>query len=208
MFKQTNTRRWLRPILLGAMMLAGCTGLHAPKTETPHVYTLDTQLPTSKPQAKRDLVLAVAMPHARSGFDTTQMAYLRQPHELNYFAVNRWADTPARMLNPLLVQALEQTSSFRAVVQTPSIVTANIRLDTELIRLQQNFGAQPSQIQLTLRAQLIDIASKRVLAVKVLDDTENAPSDDAYGGVIAANLVVQRVLGQLTDFCINETAGH
>ncbi|OGS93526.1 MAG: hypothetical protein A3K04_03830 [Gallionellales bacterium RBG_16_56_9] len=148
------------------------------------------------------------MPRARPGFDTPQMVYLRQPNELDYFVTNRWADTPSRMLGPLLAQALEQTGSFRAIVQTPGVVPADIRLDTELIRLQHDFGTQPSRVQLTLRAQLIDVGGKRVLAVKLFDEAENATSDDAYGGVIAANRVLQRVLGQLADFCINESVSQ
>jgi len=169
---------------------------------------LDARASIDKQQIKRDLVLAVNMPRARSGFDTPQMAYLRQPHELNYFAVNRWADTPAHMLDSLLVQALEQTKSFRAVVHLANVVPANVRLDTELIRLQQDFSTKPSKVQLTLRAQLIDVTGKQVLAVKVFDDTENAASDDAYGGVVAANLMLQRVLSQLADFCVNESVSH
>ncbi|MCL5668620.1 MAG: ABC-type transport auxiliary lipoprotein family protein [Gammaproteobacteria bacterium] len=156
-------------------------------------------------QVKRDLVLAVSTPRARPGFDTPRMAYLRQPHELDYFKANRWADTPARMLGPLLAQALEQTGSFRAVVQTPSAVPADIRLDTELIRLQHDFSTEPSQIQLTLRAQLIDVRSKRVLAVKLFDETEDAASGNPYGGVTAANRALQRVLAQLADFCVDES---
>ena len=84
-----------------AILLTGCTGLQAPKVETPHIYMLDARASNDKPLIKRDLVLAVSMPRARLGFDSPQMVYLRQPHELNYFAVNRWADTPARMLDSL-----------------------------------------------------------------------------------------------------------
>lgn len=188
-----------------AVLLAGCTSLQAPQGESPHIFVLDARSTVKARQVKRDRVLAVNMPRAWPGFDTSQMAYRRQPHELDYFAVNRWADTPARMLGPLLVQALEQAGSFQAIVPTPGVVPADIRLDTELIRLQQDFGTQPSRIQLTLRAQLIDVAGKRVIAVKLFDEAENATSDDAYGGVIAANRAVQRVLDQLVDFCVNET---
>jgi len=191
-----------------AILLTGCTGLQAPKVETPHIYMLDARASIDKQQIKRDLVLAVSMPRARPGFDSPQMVYLRQPHELNYFAVNRWADTPARMLDSLIVQTLEQSMSFRAVVHATSMVPANVRLDTELIRLQQDFSTQPSKVQLTLRAQLIDVTDKRVLAVKVFDDTENAASDDAYGGVVAANQMLKRVLNQLADFCVNESVSH
>lgn len=203
--RQKNMPRQILQILLCTILLAGCTGLRAPQVETPHIYVLDARATINKSPIKRDLVLAISMPRARPGFDTSQMAYLRKAHELNYFVTNRWADTPARMLDSLLVQALEQTTSFRAVVQAPSSVPANIRLDTELIRIQQNFETQPSKLQLTIRAQLIDVANKRVLAVKVFDDTENATSEDAYGGVMAANLALQRVLDQLADFCITES---
>ncbi|MDE2117456.1 MAG: membrane integrity-associated transporter subunit PqiC [Betaproteobacteria bacterium] len=193
-------------ILAFSMLLAGCTALPAPKPENTHIYLLDAQPTAKAAQVRRDLVLAVAMPHARPGFDTPQMAYLRQPHELEYFAVNRWADAPPHMMWPLLVQALEQTGGFRAIVQAPGAIPADVRLDVELIRLQQDFGTTPSRVQLTLRAQLSDVRSKRVLGVKQFDEVQNAASDDAYGGVIAANQVMQRVLNHLTDFCLDASA--
>jgi cholesterol transport system auxiliary component len=90
-------------------------------------------------------------------------------------------------------------------VQTPNTVSADFQLDTILIRLQQDFMTRPSRIRLTLRAQLIDVRSQRVLAVKLFDESENAESENAYGGVIAANRVAQRVLDQLAEFCVRES---
>jgi len=197
--------RQILQILASTLLTAGCTCLQPPQPDSPHLYVLDAQATITEAHVKRDFVLAVSMPRARPGFDTPKMAYLRQPHKLDYFAINRWADTPSRMLGPLLAQALEQTGSFRAVVQKQDMVPVDIRLDTELIRLQQDFGTQPSRVQLTLRAQLIDVVGKRVIAVKLFDEAEDTASDDAYGGVIAANRLVQRLLGQLADFCVNES---
>lgn len=192
-------------LLASAVLLAGCTGLLAPKAENVNFYVLDARASIKAMPVKRDLVIAVSKPRARPGFDTTQIAYVEQSHELNYFAVNRWADTPSQMLGPLLAQALEQTGGFRAVVQTPGPVPVDIRLDTELVRLQQDFGTRPSRVQLTLRAQLIDVRGKRVIATKLFDEAENAPSQDAYGGVIAANRALQRILDQLSEFCMTES---
>ncbi len=196
----TQKHRWMA--LAIAVLLAACTGLQAPKVENTHLYLLDAHPALATPH-KNDLVLAVSMPDARPGFDTPQMAYLRQSLELEYFATHRWADTPSRLLKPLLLQSLEP--GFRAVVQTPGIIPADIRLDTELIRLQQNFTTSPSRIQLTLRAQLVDVRNKRVIAVRLFDESEDTASDDAYGGVTAAQRALQRVLDQLADFCINES---
>jgi cholesterol transport system auxiliary component len=136
------------------------------------------------------------------------MAYVRQPYEIEYFAASRWADTPARMLAPLLARALEQTGSFRAVVQPPTAAPADFRLDTEVVRLQQSFAGRPSRAELALRAQLTDLRGKRIVATRVFEDAENAASEDAGGGVVAANAALQRVLEQVADFCIAETGGR
>jgi len=195
-------------VLTSVLLLTGCTGLSAPKVASQTIYVLEAQRATKPAQVKRNLVLAISEPQTRPGFDTHQMAYVQQPHELSYFVTSRWADTPARMLEPLLVQAMEQTGGFRAVVQRPGAVPADVRLDTELIRLQHDFVTRPSRVQLTLRAQLIDVRGQRVLAVKQFDESENAVSDNAYGGVTAANRAVQRMLEQLADFCVNESVIH
>ena len=190
-------------VLTSTLLLAACNGLSAPQVASQNIYVLEAGPAIQATQVKRDLVLAVSVPRALPGFDTPQMAYVQQPHELNYFATSRWADTPARMLEPLIAQAIVQTESFRAVVQAAGAIPADVRLDTELVRLQQDFKTRPSRVQLTLRAQLIDVRGKRLLAAQQFDEAENAASDDAYGGVTAANRLVQRVLGELAEFCVN-----
>jgi cholesterol transport system auxiliary component len=205
--RKHNYSRMLH-MLACALLLTGCTLMQPPHVESPHIYVLDPQVPETTKHVKRDLVLAVSMPRARAGFDTSQMVYVRKPHELEYFAVNRWANTPTHMLAPLLLQTLEQTGAFRAVVAAGSAVPANIQLDTELIRLQQDFATSPSRIEITLRAQLIDVLNKRAIAVKLFNETEDAPSEDAYGGVTAANRALQGLLSQVADFCVNESANN
>ena len=102
--------------------------------------------------------------------------------------------------------ACSTSGGYRAVVQAPSLAAANLRLETELVRLQQDFGARPSRVRLTLRAQLIDTDARRVLASAEFDETEVAPSDDAYGGVIAANRALGRLLERLAKFCAETPA--
>ena len=190
-------------VLVPILLLAACNVLPAPKVVSQNIYMLEAGPVIQAAQVKRELVLAVSVPRALTGFDTTQMAYVQQPYELNYFVTSRWADTPARMLEPIIAQAMQQTQSFRSVVQASGMIPADVRLDIELVRLQQDFMTRPSRMQLTLRAQLIDLRNKRLLAAQQFDETETAASEDAYGGVVAANRVLQRVLGKLAEFCVN-----
>ena len=60
---------------------------------------------------------------------------------------------------------------------------------------------RPSRVAFTLRATLVDDKTRRVLAVRQFDATEPAPGEDAYGGVVAANRAVQKVLEDLALFC-------
>jgi cholesterol transport system auxiliary component len=187
-------------------LLVACAAIQPPEAENANTYVLEAVPAAGAPGPKRDLVLEVALPRARPGFDTPQMAYTQRANALEYFAKNRWADTPARMLAPLFAQVLDQSGGFRAVVQAPSLAAANLRLETELVRLQQNFGARPSRVQLTVRAQLIDVDARRVLAAAEFDETEAAPSEDAYGGVVAANRALGRLLERLAKFCAEAPA--
>ena len=68
-------------------------------------------------------------------------------------------------------------------------------------RLQQDFSPPPSRIELTLRASLLDLRHDRMLATREFDLIERAPQDDPYGGVIAANRALARLLQQLAAFC-------
>jgi cholesterol transport system auxiliary component len=188
-----------------AALLAACSALQPPQ-EIVNTYVLDARPVAVSQPPTRDLVLAISVPRARAGFDTPQMAYERRPHELEYYARNRWADAPSRMLAPLLEQALQASGGLRGVVPASSPAAADLRLDVELVRLLQDFATRPSRIRLTVHAQLIDVGSRRVLATREFDEIENAPSDDAYGGVIAANRALERLLGRMIDFCADQPA--
>jgi cholesterol transport system auxiliary component len=189
------------------VLIGGCTGLPPAQVEAPDTYLLDARPANPVARPRGDLVLAVGMPRARAGYDTAQIAYVRRPHELEYFAKSRWVDAPARMLAPILAQALEHGGGFRAVLQAPTGIPADLRLDTEVIRLQHDFAMQPSRVELVLRAQLVDLRTRRVLAEREFAEVEIAPSEDAYGGVIAANRALQRMLAQLAEFCAARPGG-
>ena len=191
-----------------AFALLGCAG--GPQTQ-PSSYVLDpptaasTTAETATPPANAP-VLLIATPAAEAGYDTAFIAYSREPLALSYYRDSRWADTPARMLLPLLAQRLERSGAFRAVVMQPSAARAELLLATRLIELRQDFLTQPSQVRLRLRAELIDTASSRVLASRLFSADRPTPSDDAYGGVQAANAALADVLQALTEFVLSQAS--
>ena len=194
--------------LLAVAVAAGCTSILPAPRESPQLHVLGAPAIANVPGPPRDLVLEVAAPRAWPGFDTPQMAYVKRPFELDYYANHRWADAPARMLGPIVARSLAQSGAFRSVVQPPSSVLPDLRLSVELVRLQQDVAQRPNRIELSLTAQLVDVRSRRVLAARTFDETEATTSDDPSGGVAAANAALARVLAGLVAFCAAEAANR
>lgn len=150
-------------------LAAGCGTLRQTATPQPAFYSLDdsriaTRAATRSPATSsvRDPTLIVNPPHAVSGYDSQRIIYVREAHKLEYFARSEWVDTPARMIAPLIVAALESSGAFRAVMLTPSAATGDLRLDTEITRLHHDFASQPSRVRFTLRTWLVDNRTRRI----------------------------------------------
>jgi cholesterol transport system auxiliary component len=164
------------------------------------------ELPAAGSQASvarpRSEALVVAELRTRPGYDTPRMAYVKRDYTLDYYANSQWADTPARMLQPLLVGALESTGHYSTVLRAPAPVAAGLRLDTEIVRLEQAFTTQPSHMRITLRVLLIDTRKGQVLGQREFTTDVPAPSDDAYGGVRALNQALVPLMKEVAAFCV------
>ena len=197
-------------LVLGA--LAACSALSPTPTPPPAFFSLDNPRATSAavpPAAAASApTLVISPPRAAAGFDSQRIIYQRDAYKLEYFANSEWVDPPPRLLGPLLVSALERSGAFRAVIQTPGAAGGDLRLDTQVIRLQQEFQARPSRVRFTLRAYLVDDKTRRVLAWREFEADVPAASEDAYGGVVAANQAVQMVLADLSAYCAEAVRGY
>jgi cholesterol transport system auxiliary component len=197
---------------IGAAALAGCSGasLLPPPPAAPALYGLDDGAPTASPATPPPPgapSLLLSLPRAAAGLDTRLIAYQRTPLRTEFYARSEWLDTPPRLLAPLLLRALDATGAFSAVLPAPAFTPTRWRLDTELLRLQQEFGASPpSQLRLTLRATLIDSAGRRVLGTREFDLREPAPSEDAAGAVAAAQVAAQALGRGLAAWCADVAA--
>ncbi|MDO8414388.1 MAG: ABC-type transport auxiliary lipoprotein family protein [Gallionellaceae bacterium] len=186
------------------LLISGCAALRPEALPHPSFYSLDQDsailaAPRTLPDAAPALL--VSTPQAAAGFDSSRIIYLRQPHQLEYFAHSEWIDTPARMLTPLLIAAMENSGTFRAVVHAPGPATGEVRLDSEILQLQHEFIGGSSQVRFVLRAYLVEESSRRVIATRQFEAIKMTTSEDPYGGVIAANQAVQTVLKDLAAFC-------
>ena len=192
---------------LAIVIISGCSALLPAPLPQPFYYSLDamaSQTPlfsnTSTPISTKPTIL-INNPHAAAGYDTRHIIYTRQAHKLEYYSQSEWVESPAHMLVPLISRAIERSGVFSAVVLAPTNITADFRLDSDIVRLHQAFDSGPSKVFFTLRVYIISNVTRKVIAVREFDEIAVSKTDNPYGGVIAANQVVQTTLEKLTAFC-------
>jgi cholesterol transport system auxiliary component len=194
---------WLLP--LGGALLNACSGSLLPQpTPTPARYTLEADGPTGlmqPPAAAWAPFLTVDTPRPMPGHDSHQMLYLRQPQQLESFAHHEWLDTPARMLAPQLVRALQNSGAFRAVQLAPTAAGGGWRLETEFLRLYQDFSQTPSLVRLSLRAVLIDSVTRQALGSSEFKVSVATTGDDPVAGARAAQAAALQLAEAVAQFC-------
>lgn len=191
--------------ILILLLLPACSTLLSKQSLQMTYYSLDAtefKLPRDESVSTNYALptLIINTPKAAAGYDTRRMMYTRAPHKLEFFAQNEWIDTPARMLQALIVATISNTRSFKAVQLKQDRVKSELRLDCEIVKLIQSFNVKPSQVQFVLRATIIDNVTNKVVAYREFDERVNAVSDNPNGGAIAANQAVNAALEKLALF--------
>lgn len=139
-------------------------------------------------------VLLVGLPRSEPGFDQLRIAYRTRAYELKYFSASQWADTPGHMLSPLVVEAFERRGSWSAVVAAPTVLRADYRLDLSDLVLVQEFLEVPSRVRLSWKARIVRLQDGVLVGAERFEALRPSPSEDAYGGVLAANKALAQLL--------------
>lgn len=194
----------IKRIILGCVivLLAGC--LSPINTAPQNNYVLNTTPPLSPVYRTKPQVLLVSMPRLDAVMDNNKMVYLDGQHRLGYFSINRWATSPNEMFFTLLLNTLQQQSSFRAVVSTPYGGQSDLQLNIVNFSIIQDFTVHPSVVQVKMNASLRRIQPSYLIKARAVQATVATSADTPAAGVVAANQAVANCLAQLVAFVNNE----
>lgn len=189
-------------LILISLALSACSLLSPVPNTAPNEYMIDTMPQSVIKKSRHHGALYVPLPQSSVIVNTSLMAYKEKAHEISYFSKNRWAATPAQMLQPLIVDTLQKTKNFRAVGGTGTPGNYDYLLNTQILVLQQEFYSHGSVVKMKLRAQLVKVSTNQIIKVKEFEVIERAPYYSPYGGVIAANRATAKILSQLAKWSV------
>lgn len=188
-------------IIIFILCLSGCSIL-SPVKQPRCIYVINSLPCPIIKYTNPKVSLFVTTVRAEPLYSTSQMIYSRCPYQIAYFAKNAWAESPPQMLQPLIVQALENTCHFHTVIASPAMGQFNYVLSSQLLDLRQVFTSCGSAVHLKFLAQLIKTSNYHVIATKEFCICVPAPCCNPYGGVIAANCATKILLEEIVRFCL------
>lgn len=191
-------------LLVLTIMLASC----AYNMKSPNNYRLTGASEIKSPLKPTSRTLLISMPLAAPGYQNNNMVYITKNYDAEAFVRNEWDAPPANMLLAVEAESLQNTGYFHAVIPAPSPARSDLRLDTYLIKLQQDFSRSPSVLEMSIGAVLIDSDWFNVIASQRFSVEVTTTSDDPYGGVIAANIACKKLMEELSQWTIQNSAAY
>ena len=178
--------------VLGFLLAVGVAACSLPGPREPDRYfVLDAGLARD---AKARAAVTVTPTSASSFYDTQDIAYSRSPGTRAYYQFNRWTDRPQRAIHAQLASRLEGGGAKEA-----------LRLNTHLEEIYHDASQEPGTAQIKVAAELVDSASRAVLARRTFTRSAPAASYDAPGAVSGFNQALAALLGDIEGWVDTES---
>ena len=168
---------------LAVLLLAGCALQGGPR-QPERFFILEA--PAGKAAAS-----PVELPPTSSAsfYDTQEIAYSREPGTRAFYQFNRWTERPQRVVHAALASRFPESPQSGKRILT-----------THLDEFYHDAAQRPGTAHITLTAQLVDAASRKVLGRRVFTASAPAASYDAPGAVRGFDAALGSLLDQVVSW--------
>ena len=180
--------------LVLVLLLAGCT----PKSTPVTYYTLEAgKVAPVTHTAYKNRVLKVAYPMAVKEKITDKMHFSYSFNDNGTYQNSQWSNNLGKLLEGVIITALEQSRIFKAVLPYASTVNADYRLEPLIYDFSHHVRGDASYAVVSIQFSLIDIQSGKLLKTKRFSYREPTPTVDARGYAVATNIIMTRMVHDL-----------
>lgn len=197
-------RKVARPAgaLFIALALSACINLGVDKNAPPLThFVLDDLGRTAPAHTPRPLTLVVLDTQVPAFYDTDSLAYSDQTGTRSYYRYARWTERPGKRFTELLNLRLERENLYAAVVGDGQ-VRGDWLLETELLEFYHDATHPPGTAKVLLRADVVDLATHKLVGHKLFSASADLASFDAAGAHEGFTQSATRLLDDLMDWLI------
>ena len=166
---------------LAALLLSGCLSLTGKDAPAVVNYVLEDKAAASQTVAATDPRTLLVLDTTATGYyDNENMVYSATPGTRAQYQYARWTERPGRRFADLVRARLAAQSGF-ASVMAGGQARGELLLDTELTEFYHEAESSPGSVRVVLRADLIDLKTRKLLSRKEFERRMPISSYDAAG---------------------------
>jgi cholesterol transport system auxiliary component len=192
--------RLLGAIVLGAVV-AGCALRNNGDMQHRYVLAATPAAPTVAAQRQKATLL-IAETTASAFYDTPQIVYSRDPGTRAYYQLSSWTDVPSRRLAELLLDQLDRSEAFTAVVPAASGIRGGLVLATHIEEMYHDASTRPGSARLVLRAELSDAQRRVLVGRRTFTVSVPVASYDATGAVQGLGAATAQAVQEVADWIV------
>lgn len=133
----------------------------------------------------------VEAPDMNKSFNTNSILYTLKPHLFEEYAKNRWINLPSNMIHSYLLETVESSGIYNAVLSKRSSIEFDYILKTNVINLYHSVERDSSYAILKIRFDLV--SNNELLQTYSYNKKTLCNTTDAYGFVLAINKAFDEV---------------
>ena len=177
-------------VTTGVFFLSGCAVKEAPPLM---LYTFDTaKVALLTRSAYRHQVLEVSYPQTLREPIGDTMAFSYGGGDRGYYQNAQWTNNIGKLLQGDIIETLQQSRLFKAVVSYASTAQEDLRLESTIYDFSHHIRGVESYAVVSIGLSLIDTHTRRVIKTKRFSYREATPTVDAKGYVTATNRALER----------------
>lgn len=181
-----------------ALSLGGCVSLSGNKNGSSIVTYLLADAGHARPALTTNPRTLLVLDAATSAFyNTENMAFSRASGTRGLYRYARWTERPGKRMSNLLLARLQSGHAFAAVAGAGSGIKGDWVLDMELQEFYHRAITEPGSVQVEVRAEVVDLRSRRLVARKQFKQMVPASAYNAGGAASAFNTATTRLLDEI-----------
>lgn len=198
--------QWFSGVVVACSLLGGCAiAGFGGSSEPPATFNLLAAKVTPMPAARLGSQVSVAAPSSIRALDTERILVSAPGGRISYFAEAAWSDRLPRLVQARVVEALQDSGAFRAVLTAQDRVDGDFAIATEIRAFQLDVDANGSSTaSVKIFAKILDERRGRVVTTREFSARVSAAKDNAPASVAALQDCFSRVAGELVRWAATQ----
>lgn len=188
-------------LIAGSVLVAGCISVDIGKDTSQQAQFRIVDGGATTPAARmngRELVIA---PQSSAAVDDSfALAFSRAPNQRAAYQFASWSDRPSSRLAQLLVDRLTARRAFASVALIGRGVAGDLQLNLAVNDFYHDATSSPGTARVEVSAELIDRATRKLLARKTFVTTAPVAQANATSAAAALSDASRQALDQIVDW--------